>query len=82
MNSDELREIRERAYGMAVANLNPEDVADYMAIASACARMESRRGALPKQCRCIDSGDPTGTGRTPCPEITRSCTTADREGGR
>lgn len=43
MNDTQLREIRELAYGMSVANLNPQDVEDYMAIASACARMESRR---------------------------------------
>jgi hypothetical protein len=43
MTDEQLKEIRELAYGMSVANLNPDDVADYMAIASACARMESRR---------------------------------------
>ena len=43
MNNAQLQELRETAYGMSVANLNPEDVADYMNIASACARMESRR---------------------------------------
>ncbi len=42
MTPEQLKEIRELAYGMSVGNLNPEDVADYMAIASACARMESR----------------------------------------
>jgi hypothetical protein len=43
MTDEKLKELRELAYGMSVGNLNPEDVADYMAIASACARMESRR---------------------------------------
>jgi hypothetical protein len=46
MNDEYLKELRELAYGMSVANLNPEDVADYMEIAAACARMESRRAAL------------------------------------
>lgn len=45
MTDKELKELRELAYGMSVANLNPEDVTDYMAIATACARMESRRAA-------------------------------------
>lgn len=43
MTTEELKELREKCYGMSVANLNPEDVADYMAIASAAARMESRK---------------------------------------
>ena len=37
-----LKELREWAYSMSVGNLNPKDVEDYMAIASAVARMESR----------------------------------------
>jgi hypothetical protein len=45
MTNDELKKLREKCYGMSVANLNPEDVADYMAIASAAARMESRNAA-------------------------------------
>jgi len=45
MTDTQLKELRELAYGMSVANLNPEDVRDYMDIASACARMESRRCA-------------------------------------
>lgn len=43
MTPEELKELREKCYGMSVANLNPEDVADYMAIAGAAARMESRK---------------------------------------
>ena len=43
MTDEQLRVLRETAYGMSVGNLNPLDVEDYMAIASACARMESRR---------------------------------------
>lgn len=46
MTPEQLKEIRELAYGMSVGNLNPEDVADYMAIASACARMESRNALV------------------------------------
>ena len=45
MTAEELKELREKCYGMSIANLNPEDVEDYMAIASACARMESRRAS-------------------------------------
>ena len=43
MTDEQIKELRETAYGMSVANLNPADVEDYMAIATACARMESRR---------------------------------------
>ncbi len=39
----DLAEIREFAYGMSIANLNPEDVKEYMEIASACARRESKQ---------------------------------------
>jgi hypothetical protein len=45
MTQEELSALREKCYGMSVANLNPEDVVDYMAIASAAARMESRNAA-------------------------------------
>ena len=38
----EISDIREFAYGMSVANFNPEDVEDYMTIAKACAKLESR----------------------------------------
>lgn len=38
----ELAKLRELSYGMACGNLNPEDAADYMEIASACSRLESR----------------------------------------
>ena len=43
MTDKQLAETRELAYGMAVMNLNPDDVEDYMIIASTCARMECRR---------------------------------------
>ncbi len=58
MNDEQLKELRELAYGMSVANLNPEDVADYMAIASACARMESRRAVHNMGCVGKDQSTP------------------------
>lgn len=44
-DTHELSKLRELAYGMAAGNLNPEDVEDYMTIARAAARMESRHRA-------------------------------------
>ena len=52
---EELEKLRELAYGMAAHNLNPEDVADYMAIALAAARMESRKRAM----KAIEAADNT-----------------------
>ena len=43
MTQHQLKELREEAYRLSVRNPNPDDVADYMQIVSACARMESRR---------------------------------------
>jgi len=42
MTKQQLKETREAAYGMSINNLNPEDVDQYMAIAKACAVLESR----------------------------------------
>jgi len=58
MNDEQLKELRELAYGMAVANLNPEYVEDYMAIAAACARMESRRAVHRIGCVGVDQSTP------------------------
>ena len=58
MNDEQLKELRELAYGMSVENLNPEDVADYMAIASSCARMESRRAVHRMGCVGRDQSTP------------------------
>jgi len=58
MNDEQLKELRELAYGMSVGNLNPEDVVDYMAIASACARMESRRAVHRMGCIGVDQSTP------------------------
>jgi hypothetical protein len=62
MTNEEIKSLREHAYGMSIGNLNPDDVVDYMTIASACARMESRRaahdltGSSPKQVQIARAG--------------------------
>lgn len=43
MKDRELKELRERAYGLATTNMSPDDAADYMQIVSACVQMERRR---------------------------------------
>ena len=67
MNDEQLKELRELAYGMSVGNLNPEDVVDYMAIASACARMESRRAAHLMGCIGVDQSTPNPSRQPPAP---------------
>lgn len=49
---DELAKLREMAYGMSVHNLNPDDVDDYMLIASAAASLESRKRSQ----KCVEQG--------------------------
>lgn len=63
MNDEKLKELIELAYGMSVGNLNPEDVVDYMAIASACARMESRRAVHRMGCVGVDQSMPNNSMR-------------------
>lgn len=58
MNDEQLKELREKSYGLSVGNLNPDDVVDYMAIASACARMESRRAVHRMGCIGVDQSKP------------------------
>ena len=53
------------AYGMAMGNLNPEDVADYMAIASAAAHLVARQRVFEIQKSQVESLPPrTATLRT------------------
>jgi hypothetical protein len=70
MTSEKLQQIREHAYEMCVGNHNPDDVADYMAIASACARMESRN-ALAEELR-FRAEHSTSEGNDGIPPLSRT----------
>ena len=58
-DTEALSALAAQAYGMAMGNLNPEDVADYMAIASAAARMVARQRVFDMQARQFESTPPS-----------------------